>query len=93
MARQQRRDHRPQSPVRITPPLPTRRNAELGCCVSPPDHRHRALLIVEGNQEQGLSWDLLTHHRCVLVLFLLARRRFAASHRMPTRCCCRWSRF
>jgi len=70
----------PQSPVRITPPLPTRRNAELGLLCFATLITGIALLIVEANQEQGLSWDLLTYTAAFLVLFLcahLAIRRFA----------------
>lgn len=70
----------PQSPVRITPPLPTRRNAELGLLCFATLITGVALLIVEVNQEQGVSWDLLTYTVAFLVLFLcahLAIRRFA----------------
>jgi cell division protein FtsW len=70
----------PQSPVRITPPLPTRRNAELGLLCFATLITGTALLIVEANQEQGISWDLLTYTAAFLVLFLcahLAIRRFA----------------
>ena len=70
----------PQSPVRITPPLPTRRNAELGLLCFATLITGIALLIVEANQEQGLSWDLLAYTAAFLVLFLLAHlaiRRFA----------------
>ena len=70
----------PQSPVRITPPLPTRRNAELGLLCFATLITGIALLIVEANQEQGLGWDLLAYTAAFLVLFLcahLAIRRFA----------------
>jgi cell division protein FtsW (lipid II flippase) len=70
----------PQSPVRITPALPTRRNAELGLLCFATLITGTALLIVEANQEQGISWDLLTYTAAFLVLFLcahLAIRRFA----------------
>jgi cell division protein FtsW len=70
----------PQSPVRITPPLPTRRNAELGLLCFATLITGTALLIVEANQEQGLSWDLLIYTASFLVLFgcaHLAIRRFA----------------
>ena len=73
-------DTAPQSPVRITPPLPTRRNAELGLLCFATAITGVALLIVEANQEQGLRWDLLTYTAAFLVLFLLAHlaiRRFA----------------
>ena len=70
----------PQSPVRVTPPLPTRRNAELGLLCFATLITGIALLIVEANQEQGISWDLLTYTLAFLTLFLcahLAIRRFA----------------
>ena len=70
----------PQSPVRITPPLPTRRNAELGLLCFATLIISIALLIVEANTEQGLRWDLLAYTAAFLVLFLLAHlaiRRFA----------------
>jgi cell division protein FtsW len=73
-------DTAPQSPVRITPPLPTRRNAELGLLCFATAITGVALLIVEANQEQGLRWDLLIYTAAFLVLFLLAHlaiRRFA----------------
>jgi len=65
-------DTAPQSPVRITPPLPTRRNAELGLLCFATVITGIALLIVEANTEQGLRWDLLTYTAAFLVLFLLA---------------------
>jgi len=70
----------PQSPVRITPALPTRRNSELALLCFATVITGTALLIVEANQEQGISWDLLTYTAAFLVLFLcahLAIRRFA----------------
>lgn len=62
----------PQSPVRIAPQLPTRRNAELGLLCFATLITGIALLIVEANQEHGLSWDLATYTAAFLVLFLLA---------------------
>lgn len=73
-------DTAPQSPVRITPPLPTRRNAELALLGFATVITGIALLIVEANTEQGLRWDTLTYTAAFLVLFLLAHlaiRRFA----------------
>ena len=70
----------PQSPVRITPALPTRRNAELGLLCFAALITGVALLIVEANQEQGITWDLLTYTLAFGVLFgcaHLAIRRFA----------------
>ena len=70
----------PQSPVRITPPLPTRRNAELALVCFATLITGVALLIVEANQEQGIRWDLLGYTLAFLTLFVcahLAIRRFA----------------
>ena len=70
----------PQSPVSLTPPLPTRRNSELGLLCFATLITGIALLIVEANQEQGLSWDLLSYTFVFLTLFVcahLAIRRFA----------------
>lgn len=70
----------PQSPVRITPPLPTRRNAELGLLGFATLITGVALLIVEANQEQGLSWDLLVYTLAFGALFgcaHIAIRRYA----------------
>ena len=70
----------PQSPVRITPPLPTRRNAELALLCFATLITGVALLIVEANQEQGIRWDLLSYTLAFLTLFVcahLAIRRFA----------------
>ncbi|MGV0993538.1 MAG: FtsW/RodA/SpoVE family cell cycle protein [Mycobacterium sp.] len=70
----------PQSPVTLTPPLPTRRNSELGLLCFATLIIGVALLIVEANQEQGISWDLLTYTLAFLTLFVcahLAIRRFA----------------
>ena len=70
----------PQSPVQITPAPPTRRNAELGLLCFATLITGVALLIVEANQERGISWDLLTYTAAFGVLFgsaHLAIRRFA----------------
>ncbi|MBI3217791.1 MAG: FtsW/RodA/SpoVE family cell cycle protein [Mycobacterium sp.] len=70
----------PQSPVALTPPLPHRRNAELYLLCFAAGITAIALLIVETNQEQGLSWDLATYTGAYLALFVgahLAIRRFA----------------
>lgn len=48
----------PQSPVTVTPPLPNRRNAELLLLGFAALITTVALLIVEANQEQGVTWDL-----------------------------------
>jgi cell division protein FtsW len=70
----------PQSPVALTPPLPNRRNAELLLLCFASAITAVALVIVETNQEQGLSWDLATYTLGYLALFVgahLAVRRFA----------------
>ena len=70
----------PQAPVRISPPPPTRRNAELSLLFFATGITAVALLIVEANQERGVSWDLLTYTLAFLTLFVcahLAVRRFA----------------
>ena len=70
----------PQSPVALTPPLPNRRNAELLLLCFAAVITTVALLIVEINQEQGLSWDLLGYTGSFLAVFgsaHLAIRRFA----------------
>ena len=70
----------PQSPVAVTPPLPTRRNAELALLCFATLVTTVALLIVEANQEQGISWDLVPYTLAFLTLFVcahLAIRRFA----------------
>ena len=70
----------PQSPVTLMPPLPNRRNAELLLLCFATAITTVALLIVEVNQEQGLSWDLLGYTGSYLALFVgahLAIRRFA----------------
>lgn len=70
----------PQPPVTLAPPLPTRRTAELALLCFATLVTGIALLIVEANQEQGISWDLLTYTLAFLTLFVcahLAIRRFA----------------
>ncbi|WP_018602956.1 FtsW/RodA/SpoVE family cell cycle protein [Mycobacterium sp. 155] len=70
----------PQSPVTVTPPLPNRRNAELLLLGFAALITTVALLIVEANQEQGITWDLLRYTVGYLALFgtaHLAVRRFA----------------
>ncbi len=70
----------PQSPVTVMPPLPNRRNAELLLLGFAAFITAVALLIVEANQEQGLTWDLARYIVGYLALFAaahLAVRRFA----------------
>ena len=70
----------PQAPVAVTPPLPTRRNAELFLLGFAALITTVALLLVEANQEQGLRWDLAQYAVAYLALFTgahLAVRRFA----------------
>jgi cell division protein FtsW (lipid II flippase) len=70
----------PQAAVAVTPPLPNRRNAELFLLGLAALITTVALLIVEANQEQGLSWDLAQYTLAYLALFggaHLAVRRFA----------------
>ena len=70
----------PQPPVTLTPPLPTRRNSELALVCFAALITAVALLIVEANQEQGLTWDLLAYTLVFLALFVGAHvviRRFA----------------
>ncbi len=69
-----------QPPVAVTPPLPTRRNAELLLLCFAAVINIAALLIVEANQERGLRWDLASYGLAFLTLFgcaHLAMRRFA----------------
>ncbi len=69
-----------QPPVSVTPPLPTRRNAELLLLCFAALITVAALLIVEGNQERSLRWDLTSYGLIFLVIFgsaHLAIRRFA----------------
>ena len=70
----------PQAPVTVVPPLPNRRNAELFLLGFAALITTVALLIVEANQEQGISWDLAQYTLGFLALFggaHLAVRRFA----------------
>jgi cell division protein FtsW (lipid II flippase) len=69
-----------QPPVAVTPPLPTRRNAELLLLCFAALITVAALLIVEANQERGLRWNLISYGLIFLVVFggaHLAIRRFA----------------
>lgn len=69
----------PQAPVTVVPPLPNRRNAELFLLGFAALITTVALLIVEANQEQGLSWDLAQYTFGFLALFGAAHvavRRF-----------------
>jgi cell division protein FtsW (lipid II flippase) len=70
----------PQAPVTVVPPMPNRRNAELYLLGFAAFITMVALLIVEANQEQGLSWALAKYGVGFVGLFLtahLAVRRFA----------------
>ena len=70
----------PQSPVTVMPPLPTRRNSELALLGFAALITAVALLIVEANQEQGLTWDLgryLVGYLALITVAHLAVRRFA----------------
>lgn len=70
----------PQAAVTVVPPMPNRRNAELLLLGFAAVITLVALLIVEANQEQGLSWNLLQYAVAYLALFTgahLAVRRFA----------------
>jgi cell division protein FtsW (lipid II flippase) len=69
-----------QPPVAVTPPLPTRRNAELLLLCFAALITVAALLIVEANQERGLRWNLISYGLIFLLVFgsaHLAIRRFA----------------
>ena len=69
-----------QPPVAVTPPLPTRRNAELLLLCFAAVVTVAALLIVEANQERGLRWDLARYGLAFLAVFggaHLVIRRFA----------------
>lgn len=70
----------PQSPVQLAAATPTRRNPELALVCFATLITAIALLIVEANQEQGPSWDLLSYSFVFLTLFVgahLVIRRFA----------------
>jgi cell division protein FtsW (lipid II flippase) len=58
-----------QPPVAVTPPLPTRRNAELLLLCFATLITVAALLVVEANQEHGLRWDLAGYGLAFLTLF------------------------
>jgi cell division protein FtsW (lipid II flippase) len=58
-----------QPPVTVTPPLPTRRNAELLLLCFAAAIAVAALLIVEANQERGLRWDLVGYGLAFLTVF------------------------
>jgi cell division protein FtsW (lipid II flippase) len=58
-----------QPPVAVTPPLPTRRNAELLLLCFAAVITVAALLIVEANQERGLRWELAGYGLGFLALF------------------------
>jgi cell division protein FtsW (lipid II flippase) len=69
-----------QPPVAVTPPLRTRRNAELALLCFAALITVAALLIVEADQERGLRWDLTGYGLIFLLVFggaHLAIRRFA----------------
>jgi cell division protein FtsW (lipid II flippase) len=69
-----------QPPVAVTPPLPTRRNAELLLLCFAALITVAALLIVEANQQRGLRWNLVSYGLIFLMVFgaaHLAIRRFA----------------
>ncbi len=70
----------PQAQVLVAPSTPTRRNAELALLCFATLITVVALVIVEANQEQGISWDLASSMLAFLTLFVcahLAIRRFA----------------
>lgn len=70
----------PQSPVALIPVLPTRRNAEMALLCFAALITGVALMIVEANQDRGLSWDLLRYTGAFLALLSIAHlavRRFA----------------
>ncbi len=82
----------PQAPVTVTPVAPTRRNTELALLIFATLITAVALMIVEANQEQGISWDLASSILAFLTLFIcahLAIRRYAP---YADRCCCQSSR-
>ena len=60
----------PQPPVSVTPPLKNRRNAELLLVFFAAAITAIALLIVEANQEQGLTLDLAGYTVAYLALFV-----------------------
>lgn len=69
-----------QPPVTVTPPLPTRRNAELLLLCFAAVITIAALFIVEANQDRAIHSDLASYGLAFLTLFgfaHLAIRRFA----------------
>jgi cell division protein FtsW (lipid II flippase) len=69
-----------QPPITVTPPLPTRRNAEFLLLCFAALITVVALLIVEANQERGFRWDLTGYGLVFLAVFggaHLVIRRFA----------------
>jgi len=69
-----------QPPVAVTPPLPTRRNAELLLLCFAALITVAAFMIVEANQQRGLRWSLISYGLIFVVVFgsaHLAIRRFA----------------
>ena len=70
----------PQAPVTVASVAPTRRNTELALLIFATLITAVALMIVEANQEQGISWDLASSILAFLTLFIcahLAIRRYA----------------
>jgi cell division protein FtsW (lipid II flippase) len=69
-----------QPPVAVTPPLPTRRNAEVLLLCFAAVITVSALLIVEANQDRTLRWNVISYGLVFLLVFgsaHLAVRRFA----------------
>ncbi len=69
-----------QPPVAVTPPLPTRRNAELLLLAFASLITVAALLIVQADQERSVRWDFVGYGLVFLAVFgsaHLAIRRFA----------------
>ncbi|OBB68469.1 MULTISPECIES: FtsW/RodA/SpoVE family cell cycle protein [unclassified Mycobacterium] len=69
-----------QPPVAVTPPLPTRRNAELLLLCFAAAITVAALLIVEANQNRELRWNVINYGLVFMLVFgsaHLAIRRFA----------------
>ncbi len=69
-----------QPPVAVTPPLPTRRTAELLLLCFAALITVAALLVVEANQQRGLHWNVVSYGMVFLIVFgsaHLAIRRFA----------------
>ncbi|GAA4537616.1 FtsW/RodA/SpoVE family cell cycle protein [Mycobacterium paraffinicum] len=69
-----------QPPVAVTPPLPTRRNAELLLLFFAAAITVAALLIVEANQDRELHWNVMSYGLVFMLVFgsaHVAIRRFA----------------